>query len=151
MSTSFTPWAGAFGGVLIGLASALLLVSIGKIAGISGILGRSLFASRGDLGWRLAFLAGLPIGAGIAARLARGGVLGVFADTSPFVITNDPTLLIVGGLLVGYGTQLGNGCTSGHGVCGLARGSQRSLVATVTFLATAMVTVFVLRHVLEVA
>ena len=139
METTFTPWAGLAGGALIGLASALLLLADGKIAGISGILGRSLFPNTGDLGWRLAFLVMLPVGAWLATR-ATGDAMG-------FAITGSPALLVAGGLLVGVGTQVGNGCTSGHGVCGMARGSQRSIVATLTFMATGIATVYVLRHV----
>jgi hypothetical protein len=140
MDTPFTPVAGLLGGALIGLATALLVLGAGRIAGISGILGRAFFPARGDLDWRLAFIAGLPLGAWIATR-ATG-------DAAGFAIAHSPALLAAGGLLVGVGTQLGNGCTSGHGVCGLARGSGRSLVATATFMATAALTVFALRHLL---
>jgi uncharacterized membrane protein YedE/YeeE len=140
METSFTPVAGILGGVLVGLASALLLLANGKIAGISGILGRSFFHERGDLGWRLAFLAGLPIGAAATTWFSDGAL--------DFAIGNDALLLVFAGLLVGVGTQLGNGCTSGHGVCGVARGSRRSIVATSVFMLTAFVVVFVVRHVL---
>jgi hypothetical protein len=139
METTFTPGAGLLGGALIGLASALLLLANGRIAGISGILGRSLLPAAGDLRWRLAFLVGLPLGA--------GGVGLVAPATRALDITHSAVLLVAGGLLVGYGTQLGSGCTSGHGVCGLARGSRRSLVATAAFMAAGMVTVFVVRHV----
>jgi uncharacterized membrane protein YedE/YeeE len=135
-----TPLAGAAGGALIGLATAGLLLALGRIAGISGILGGALARERGDLGWRLAFLAGLPLGAWLAT-LATG-------DLHGFAITAQPALLVSGGLLVGIGTQVGGGCTSGHGVCGLARGSPRSVAATAIFMATAAVTVFVVRHVL---
>nr|AMK59619.1 YeeE/YedE family protein [uncultured bacterium UPO76] len=140
METTFTPGAGVLGGLLIGLASAGLLLANGKIAGISGILGGSLFARAGDLGWRLAFLIGLPLGAWLATRAT--------SDLHGFSITSSPMLLIAGGALVGVGTQLGSGCTSGHGVCGIARGSRRSIVATFAFMAAAGVTVFVVRHVL---
>ena len=138
--TTFTPLAGLIGGALIGLASAGLLLADGKIAGVSGILGRSFFPASGDLGWRLAFLIGLPIGAWLATR-ATGDALG-------FAITGDLRLLIAGGFLVGLGTQIGSGCTSGHGVCGMARGSRRSLLATLTFMLTGALTVFVMRHLL---
>jgi hypothetical protein len=138
--TTFTPVSGLIGGALIGLASALLLLANGRIAGISGILGRSFFPAAGDLGWRLAFLIGLPIGAWIATRAT--------ADALGFAITADLRLLIAGGFLVGLGTQIGGGCTSGHGVCGMARGSRRSILATLTFMLTAAVTVFVMRHLL---
>ena len=144
MEPSFTPIAGLVGGGLIGLASAGLLLANGRIAGVSGILGRSLFPDApGERGWRLAFLAGLPLGAGLA--IAATG------DAQGFAITSRPALLVVGGLLVGFGTQLGSGCTSGHGVCGMARGSRRSVVATAVFLATAAITVFVIRHGLGVS
>jgi uncharacterized membrane protein YedE/YeeE len=136
--TAFTPLAGLLGGALIGLASALLLLADGKVAGISGILGRSFFPTAGDLGWRLAFLVGLPIGAWIATRAT--------SDALGFAITSDVRLLLVGGFLVGIGTQLGNGCTSGHGVCGMARGSKRSFLATLTFMLTGALTVFAMRH-----
>jgi hypothetical protein len=139
METTFTPGAGLLGGALIGLASALLLLANGRIAGISGIVGRCLLPAAGDLGWRLAFLLGLPLGAGAVGVVAPA--------TRALEITHSAVLLVAGGLLVGYGTQLGSGCTSGHGVCGLARGSRRSLAATAAFMAAGMVTVFVVRHV----
>ena len=140
METAFTPISGLVGGALIGLASAGLLLANGRIAGISGILGRSLFSHPGDRGWRVAFLVGLPLGAWIATRAT--------SDALGFFITTNPALLVAGGLLVGVGTQMGNGCTSGHGVCGMSRGSPRSILATLTFMATAAGTVFVVRHVL---
>lgn len=147
METSFTPGSGLLGGILIGLAASALFAASGKIAGISGILGRSFFPAAGDLGWRLAFLLGLPLGALLVERTARGSSATALAAPSPFAITDSLPLLIAAGLLVGYGTQLGNGCTSGHGVCGLARGAKRSLAATATFIATAALTVFLMRHV----
>ncbi len=140
LETTFTPGAGLLGGMLIGLAAAGLLIANGKIAGISGILGRSFFPDTRDLAWRIAFLVGLPLGAWIATR-ATGDALG-------FEITSHPVVLVAGGLLVGVGSQLGNGCTSGHGVCGIARGSRRSLVATLVFMTTGAGTVFVVRHLL---
>jgi len=140
LSPDFTPLAGLAGGALIGLASAALLLANGRIAGVSGIVGGSLRAAPGDLGWRLAFLVGLPLGAAALHALQP-------ADHG-FAITSRLGVLVLGGLLVGFGTQLGGGCTSGHGVCGLARGSRRSLAATATFMLTAAVTVFVVRHVL---
>ena len=138
--TVFTPGAGLVGGALIGLASAALLLANGRIAGISGILGRGLRAPAGDRGWRIAFLVALPLGAWL------GTLAG--ADAMGFAIAANPLVLVTGGLLVGFGTQLGGGCTSGHGVCGMARGARRSIVATVTFMLVAAVTVFVARHVL---
>jgi hypothetical protein len=136
--TTFTPLAGLIGGALIGLASAGLLLGEGKLAGISGILGRSFFSASGDLGWRLAFLVGLPIGAWLATRAT--------SDALGFAITDDVRLLLAGGFLVGLGTQIGSGCTSGHGVCGMARGSKRSSLATLTFMLAGAITVFVMRH-----
>jgi uncharacterized membrane protein YedE/YeeE len=137
-ATEFTPWTAALGGLLIGLAASLLVISTGRIAGISGICGRLFAASGSDRGWRLCFLVGLPLGA-IVVDALRGGL--------PVQIAASPVALVLAGLLVGFGTQLGNGCTSGHGVCGLARGSRRSLAATLTFMACAAVTVFLARHV----
>jgi hypothetical protein len=139
----FTPWVGLLGGALIGAASAGLLLANGRIAGISGILGGGLRAARGDRGWRIAFLLGLPLGAALATRVASAGL--------GFAIASSPALLVAGGLLVGIGTQIGSGCTSGHGVCGIARGSRRSIVATAVFMATGAATVFVMRHVLSAA
>jgi uncharacterized membrane protein YedE/YeeE len=138
---TFTPVTALAGGLLIGASAALFLVLNGRIAGISGILGGLIHPARGEIGWRLAFLAGLFI----APPVYVG-----FGGTLPTVTLNAPLwLLIVAGLLVGFGTRLGAGCTSGHGVCGVGRGSPRSLVATATFMATAILTVFVTRHVLE--
>ncbi len=124
---------------MIGLAAAALLFANGKVAGVSGILARALAPQRGDLAWRIAFLCGLPLGAMAVIRLT--------GDPHGFAITGSFPVLVCGGLLVGFGTALGNGCTSGHGVCGLARGSRRSLAATLTFMAAGALTVFVVRHV----
>jgi uncharacterized membrane protein YedE/YeeE len=134
----FTPIAGAIGGALIGLASAGLLLA-GRIAGVSGILGRSFFPATGDLGWRMAFLVGLPIGAWLT------GVM--IPATTVLTITPSLPLLVAGGLLVGVGTQVGSGCTSGHGICGVSRGSRRSMVATTTFMLAGIATTFVARHI----
>lgn len=137
---NFTPLSAALGGALIGLSAVMLWVMNGRIAGISGIAG-GLFAPRADdIGWRLAFLLGLV--AGPLAYAALGGGMPVIQ------VTPSTGLLVAAGLLVGYGTRLGGGCTSGHGVCGLARLSPRSLAATGVFLAAAVVTVFLTRHVL---
>jgi uncharacterized membrane protein YedE/YeeE len=122
---------GLLGGALIGGASALLLVAHGRIAGISGILGGALRAAAPDRAWRVAFLLGLVAAGALAAAVAPHAI---GASPRSYVV------LAIAGLLVGYGTQLGNGCTSGHGICGLARGSTRSLVAVVTFMAVAAVT-----------
>jgi hypothetical protein len=142
-ATSFTPLAGALGGALIGLASAGLLLADGKVAGISGILARALVPARGDFAWRVAFLVGLPLGATAASRGIQ--------DLHGFAISASGPLLIAGGALVGFGTALGNGCTSGHGVCGIARGSRRSVVATAVFVAAGIATTFAMRHVLGAA
>ncbi len=142
MVTEFTPWAGLFGGVLIGLAAVLLMGGIGRIAGISGIFGGLLTAMPdSNTQWQATFIAGLILGS--LAVVALGGF-----DVEDFWFP--PSLLVVaaGGLLVGVGTKLGGGCTSGHGVCGLARLSGPSITATVTFLAVAIAVVFLTRHVL---
>jgi uncharacterized membrane protein YedE/YeeE len=136
--TEFTPVSGLLGGALIGLGSAGIALGLGRIAGISGILGRTLLPERGDWSWRAAFLVGLLLGAGAA--------IAWIPSAAPFEITASPTVLVVGGLLVGFGTQLGSGCTSGHGVCGLSRLSRRSFVAVPVFMATAALTVLVVRH-----
>ena len=136
---NFTPISAAIGGILIGLSAALLWLMNGRVAGISGILGGLARAGGGDRLWRLAFLVGL-----VAAPLLYATVSGLPAVT----ITSSPALLVSGGLLVGFGTRLGGGCTSGHGVCGIARLSKRSLVATAAFMASAVIVVFVLRHVI---
>jgi hypothetical protein len=136
MMNDFAPLGGLIGGALIGAAAALLWLGLGRVAGISGIVGA--LARARDRGWRLAFLAGL-----IAAPLLYGLAGGALPEPG---ITGSQPVLIVGGLLVGYGTRLGGGCTSGHGVCGLARLSLRSLVATCAFLGAGLVSVFVARH-----
>jgi uncharacterized protein len=132
-----TPVAGTLGGALICLAAAGLLLALGRIAGISGILSRALAARAGDRAWRVAFLVGLPLRAWLATR-ATG-------DAHGFAIAAEPPLVLAAGLLVGFGTRLGNGCTSGHGVCGISRGARRSIAATV-FMASAFATVFIVRH-----
>jgi len=124
------------GGILIGGASLGLLALSGRVAGISGIVGGLLPPQRGDLDWRLAYLAGL-LGGGLLLHATVG---------LPSAIPGSRTVLIVGGLLVGFGTRLGNGCTSGHGVCGLGRASPRSLAAVLTFMSVGFLTVFLTRH-----
>jgi uncharacterized membrane protein YedE/YeeE len=131
-----TAWTGLLGGALIGLASALLMLLTGRIAGISGIFGGLLTAR--DRGWRLAFVAGLVA----APLLAALGGVALPMPTMPASLT----LVAIAGLLVGIGTRLGGGCTSGHGVCGSARLSTRSIAATITFMIVAIVTVAVVRH-----
>jgi uncharacterized membrane protein YedE/YeeE len=136
---NFTPVSGLIGGIILGLAAIVLLLFNGKVAGVSGIAGGLLNGRPGDRDWRAMFLAGLLLGAALAWR---------FLPSHAHVhIEASLPVLIVAGLLVGYGTRLGNGCTSGHGVCGLARLSLRSLVATGVFMATAFVTVYLMRHV----
>jgi uncharacterized membrane protein YedE/YeeE len=137
---AFTPASALIGGALIGLAASALLWFDGKVAGISGIIGGLLRPTRGDVGWRGAFVAGL---------LAGGVLLRVVLPSAFTISVEEPLpLILAAGFLVGLGTRLGNGCTSGHGVCGVSRGSVRSLVATATFMATGALTVFVVRHVL---
>lgn len=128
------------GGALIGLSALALLLLSGRIAGVSGIVGGLLPATAGDARWRLAFVGGLVLGGGLLA-LAHPAAF-------PPAIDAHPLLLAVAGLLVGLGSRLGNGCTSGHGVCGIGRLSTRSLFATLTFMTTAVVTVWLTRHVL---
>lgn len=137
--TEFSWFAGLGGGAMIGAAAALFLLVDGQIAGISGIVGGLLDGRAGDIAWRVAFAAGLVAGPLLLKLL--GGEITVRPQSSLPV-------LVIAGLLVGFGTRLGGGCTSGHGVCGLARLSPRSLVATATFFAAALVTVFIVRHVI---
>ena len=139
---SFTPWLALAGGALIGLSATVLWLGMGRIAGISGIAG-SLFsfkAADGDRAWRLLFLLGI-IGGALIVHLLTGGL---FEVRSGYPIG----LLMGGAVLVGIGTRMGSGCTSGHGVCGIARLSMRGLLATLTFMATAFVTVYLIRHVM---
>jgi uncharacterized protein len=136
---AFTPISALVGGLLIGLAAALFVLLNGRIAGISGILGGLLRPGAGDVGWRLAFIAGL-----VAAPLVW-----MATATLPAIhIEAGYPLLIAAGLIVGISTRYGAGCTSGHGVCGISRLSPRSILATVAFMTTGFVTVFVIRHVL---
>ena len=137
-----TPVSGLVGGLLIGLAAALLLLLLlnGRISGISGLVGGLVIPKSSDAGWRAAFVAGLLLGASIY-KLTTGGAI-------PVTMQASLPVLVVAGLLVGFGTRLGSGCTSGHGVCGIARLSSRSIVATAVFFGVAMLTVFLARHVL---
>jgi uncharacterized membrane protein YedE/YeeE len=134
---AFTPLSSLVGGVLIGLAAALLVLLDGRIAGISGIVGGLLRPVRGEVGWRVAFVLGL---------LLAPTVYRLVAALAPPRFDAGWSELLVAGVLVGLGTRYGSGCTSGHGVCGLSRLSPRSLAATVSFMAAGFVTVFVLRH-----
>jgi uncharacterized membrane protein YedE/YeeE len=136
---AFTPSSALAGGVLIGIAAAMFVLLNGRIAGISGVLGGLLRPARGDLAWRIAFVVGL-----IAAPLLYVSV----APQPSLRIDATYGALVLAGVLVGFGTRLGSGCTSGHGVCGLSRLSLRSLVATLAFMGAGFATVFVARHLL---
>jgi uncharacterized protein len=135
--THFTPGSALAGGLLIGLAAAWLILVEGRILGAAGILGGLVPPRAGDWGWRVALLAG-PIAAPLFAQ--------ALVHMTPPVIEADTATLIAGGLMVGFGTRLGAGCTSGHGVCGVARLSPRSIAATATFMVAGFLTVFVVRH-----
>lgn len=138
--SSFTPLNAALGGLVIGLATTLLLILAGRIAGISGIVGGLFRLSQGDMGWRIAFVAGL---------LLAPWVYRWVAVLPPVEIHTSYGLLVLAGLIVGMGTRYGSGCTSGHGVCGLSRLSPRSIVATIIFITMAMATTYVIRHVIS--
>lgn len=137
--TAFTPLTGLLGGVLIGLSAVVLLAANGRIAGISGIVGGLLTPSSGETAWRAAFVVGM---------LAGGVLYAVFAGSLGIALQAGLPVMGIAGLLVGFGTRLGGGCTSGHGVCGIGRLSQRSIIATVTFMLVGVGTVFVTRHVI---
>jgi uncharacterized protein len=136
---NFTPVSGLIGGLLIGLAVALMMLLNGRIAGMSSIVGGLVTPKSGDMAWRVAFVVGLLLGA-LAFILAVGG-------QTPVDVLASPLAILMGGLLVGFGTRMGSGCTSGHGLCGIARFSRRSILATAVFFGVAMVTVFLARHV----
>src|SRR5690606_38891766 len=134
---NYTPWLSLTGGLFIGLAAAMFLAFNGRIAGISGIIGGLLNPGRGDIAWRIAFMAGVvisPFGFVLAAPLPE------------VTIEAEYPMLITAGLLVGVGTRYGSGCASGHGICGLSRRSPRSMAATVAFMVAGFVTVYVVRH-----
>jgi len=135
--THFTPWTSLAGGVTLGFAAALLLLLVGRTLGISGIVDGALTARDREFGWRATFLLGL---------LAAPTALRLIAAPTPPTIETPWAQLTIAGLLVGFGTRLGSGCTSGHGICGLSRLSPRSLVATLTFMFAGFVTVYVVRH-----
>ncbi len=135
----FTPWPSLFGGLLIGLAAAMAVLLLGRIAGISGIVSGLLKPFSGDVGWRAAFVLGMLLAPVLWA---------MFAPLPSIEIEASNGVLIVAGLIVGLGTRYGSGCTSGHGVCGLSRLSPRSMVATGSFMAAGFVTVYVVRHLL---
>lgn len=134
---NFTPGMSLAGGLLVGLASVMFLLFNGRIAGISGVVGGLLKPARGDMAWRLTFVAGLVISPLVFALAAPLPEVRVEAGYP---------VLVIAGLLVGIGTRFGSGCTSGHGVCGLSRRSPRSLVATVSFMSAGFVTVYLVRH-----
>jgi uncharacterized membrane protein YedE/YeeE len=136
---SFTPWASLAGGALIGLATAMFVLLNGRIAGVSGILAGVLRPARGDIAWRIAFLGGLILAA---------PVYGLFTSLPEVRIDAGYAMLVAAGLMVGIGTRYGAGCTSGHGVCGVSQRSRRSIAATVAFMVTGFLTVFVVRHLL---
>ena len=136
--SSFDPMSAVLGGTLIGMASVLLMMLTGRIAGISGILGGCLTVSAGDWLWRFAFIVGL-----VFAPVASG-LLGYPLSTPRMPASW--VMIVIAGLLVGFGARLGGGCTSGHGVCGIARLSARSIVATAIFMASAIVVVAIMRH-----
>lgn len=141
IETAFTPFASTFGGVLIGVASILLMLVLGRVMGATGVLaGFFQPASAQDFGWRAALLAGMVTGP-LVVLLVSGEMPAVQVPISTLS-------MIVGGVIVGLGVTYGGGCTSGHGVCGMARLSPRSLVATVTFMVFTFATVFIIRHVI---
>ncbi|XBQ16696.1 MAG: YeeE/YedE family protein [Oceanicaulis sp.] len=137
-ATPFTPVTALIGGGLIGLSAVILMAANGRIAGISGIAGGLIGPGTGDRAWRAAFIAGL-----IAAPL----IYMAFGPAIEIAVPASTPLLIAAGLLVGIGTQMGSGCTSGHGVCGISRLSPRGIAATATFMATGAIAVFLVRHV----
>ena len=139
--THFTPWTALAGGILLGIASAAFILLNGRVLGISGIVGGLLAPRRADIGWRLSFLLGLLLAPTALTLLAPDLIRAPRIDAGTLT-------LIAAGLLVGFGTRYGSGCTSGHGVCGLSRLSPRSLVATLAFMAAGFATVFVIRHML---
>lgn len=142
----FTPWSALAGGALIGLSASLLMLLLGRVAGVSGIVAGlvGIFSKDGsgddDVAWRLAFIAGL-LGAGAVAALFAPELM----TSSTAVVGRTPALMVVAGVIVGVGARVGGGCTSGHGVCGLSRFSWRSLIATITFMATGVVAATALR------
>ncbi|WP_395669545.1 YeeE/YedE family protein [Rhodoferax sp.] len=138
---NFTPWMSLSGGMLLGIASAMFILLNGRILGISGIVGGLLQPRSGDLGWRIAFLAGIAAAPLVFLWLAPAGMVQAPRIDAGYA------LIVVAGLLVGFGTRYGSGCTSGHGVCGLSRLSPRSMVATVSFMAAGFLVVFIARHI----
>ena len=136
----FTPWLSLAGGILLGLASAAFILVNGRILGISGILGGLLVPRLGDIGWRIAFLLGMAAAPFVSGLLLPSGYLELPRIEAGYIA------IAIAGLLVGFGTRYGSGCTSGHGVCGLSRLSPRSLVSTLTFMGLGFLVVYVMRH-----
>lgn len=136
----FTPASALAGGMVIGIATAILLLLAGRIAGISGIVGGLFRRQPGDIGWRFAFVSGL-----ILAPI----IWQLFNELPPIQIDTSYLIMALAGLIVGLGTRYASGCTSGHGVCGLSRLSPRSIVATLTFITAGVVTVYLIRHLLS--
>jgi uncharacterized protein len=136
--TEFTPWRGLFGGALIGLSSGLMLLLVGRLTGISGIAAGVMTLQAREASWRLLFIIGLMLGALLYTALT-GNPVRVDLQVGLLV-------MFIGGFLVGFGTRMGSGCTAGHGIVGISRLSMRSVVATATFFLTAVVTVYVVRH-----
>ena len=134
---AFTPWTALAGGLLVGLAASIFVLLNGRITGISGILGGLIRPQPGDILWRVAFIGGL---------VSAASAWGLFASVPTLQIDADYPLLVVAGALVGISTRYGSGCTSGHGVCGISRLSLRSIAATLSFMGTGFLTVFVVRH-----
>lgn len=141
METAFTPYASFGGGLLIGLAAVMLMLGLGRIMGATGVLSGTLFAdSSAEFQWRVALIIGMVL---------APGLIWLVTGAMPVMdIPVSPTMIAVGGLIVGFGASLGSGCTSGHGVCGLSRLSIRSIVAVTVFMLTAAITVYIIRHVL---
>ena len=139
METAFTPLMSFGGGALVGLAAVLLMLGLGRILGATGILSGAVFViSRQETTWRVALIAGMLI--------APGAIFAVTGTMPEISVPSSPIMIVVGGLIVGLGASLGSGCTSGHGICGLSRLSLRSIVAVPTFMATAAITVYLIRH-----
>ncbi|MEO7560787.1 MAG: YeeE/YedE family protein [Nitrosospira sp.] len=139
--SQFTPWSALGGGAVIGMAVALLVLMNGRIAGISGIVGGLLKRQKGDMGWRVAFISGL-----VVAPL----VWQLFTALPAVRIDGSYAVMAIAGLVVGIGTRYGSGCTSGHGVCGLSRLSQRSMIATLVFMGAGFATVYVIGHIFQI-
>ncbi len=137
---NFTPWTGLIGGLMIGLSSAFFLLTTGRISGISGIIEGAMEPGQSGYGWQIVYLLGLPLGA---------TMVGMFLPQylPEIKVTASWPVLALAGFIAGYGARLGNGCTSGHGVCGLPRLAPRSIISTVVFMSVAALTVFVTRHV----